>query len=70
MKFLLTFVMMIMAVWSVLGQEVNPSGQNLNLKEVEKLLQQIEAEQTKVKPTDDPTVSESLKKLFSSFRQV
>jgi len=43
--------------------------EKLDMKEVEKLLQQIEAEQSKPKP-DDGTVSESLQKLFSTFRQV
>lgn len=43
--------------------------QKLDMKEVEKLLQQIEAEEHKNKP-EDGTVSESLNKLFSTFRQV
>ena len=43
--------------------------QKLDMKEVEKLLQQIEAEEQKNKP-EDGTVSESLQKLFATFRQV
>ena len=43
--------------------------QKLDMKEVEKLLQQIEAEENKPKP-DEATVSQSLNKLFATFRQV
>ena len=43
--------------------------QKLDMKEVEKLLAQIETEQSKPKP-EDGTVSESLNKLFATFRQV
>lgn len=42
-----------------------------DVKEVEKLLQEIEKEQSKLKPSaEDGTVSESLQKLFASLRQV
>lgn len=41
----------------------------LDMKEVEKLLQEIEAQEQKPKP-DDATVSESVNKLFTTFRQV
>ena len=41
----------------------------LDMKEVEKLLQEIEAQEQKPKP-DDATVSASINKLFSTFRQV
>lgn len=39
----------------------------LDMKEVEKLLAEIEAQEQKPK---DPTVSESVNKLFATFRQV
>lgn len=41
----------------------------LDMKEVEKLLQDIEAQEHNPKP-DDATVSESVNKLFTTFRQV
>lgn len=42
----------------------------MDIKEVEKLLAQIDAEEQKSQTSKDPNVSESWQKLLSSFRQV
>lgn len=45
------------------------SGQ-MDIKDVEKLLAQIDAEEQKAQATKDPNVSQSWQKLLASFRQV
>lgn len=72
------FFIVLVASALVVGTLANPTTddktkeeqQKLDMKEIEKLLQQIESADLKPKPDEDPTVSASLQKLFSTFRQV
>ncbi|KAI2807309.1 hypothetical protein RDWZM_006068 [Blomia tropicalis] len=72
------FFIVLVASALVVGTLANPTTddktkeeqQKLDMKEIEKLLQQIESADLKPKPDEDPTVSASLQKLFSTFRQM
>lgn len=75
MKFFAIFVLSL-AFTAALAQPVSKEDEQLekatnavklDMKEVEKLLAEIEAQEQKPK---DPTVSESVNKLFATFRQV
>ncbi|OTF82246.1 hypothetical protein BLA29_009620 [Euroglyphus maynei] len=70
MKFLIVTISLLLAITGAVMTDEKPA--KLNMQQVEELLQQIEKDEARLKPTvtDDPTVTVALQQLFTQFRQV